>query len=366
MSEPATRESVIPHLQQFCSAPPPATRSTMSRSAQAFTIQQVPSFPFETIDRLLARYPFPPYRHWSAGGRDVARQILRWDLLHKAPAESSQCWLAMAASEPLGLAVGEPSRWESEQLGTRMVELRHLIVVGNRAQRQEVAEALLVAIKRFWMETPTCLIHRLDSADSATIAALEAESFRLVDTGVSFIRDATAVRSHLNRIFHHPCPGRPYQPEDHPEMEAIVRRSRFGGRLYHDSHLPEEKVDALYREWARLCCEGIFADQVMVAARAGRIGGFISYQLQRDLYEATGIRVVGRGLLAVAPEHRGLAAELIRSAMLIERQTEFFQCDIHLENLELLGMYGRVFRMEVAHVRHVFHGWVGIQGDEAA
>jgi hypothetical protein len=32
----------------------------------------------------------------------------------------------------------------------------------------------------------------------------------------------------------------------------------------------------------------------------------------------------------------------------------------------LLGLYGRTLRMAVAHVQHVFHGWIGSSNGESA
>lgn len=329
----------------------------MLGTVQALEVRQRTGFPPEAVDALLARHPFYPYRHWRGFGEGAARKLLRWDLLDRCASDASLCLIATWGLEPLGLAVAELSGWESEQLGVRIVTVRHLIAVGVATQRQQVLEALLRAVKRASGEGVTCFVHRVDSVDYATIAALEAQGFGLVDTSVSFIR-GREFRPYLRRVFRRPCPVRPYQGQDWPAIESIASRSHFGGRLYHDPRFPKARVDALYREWVRLCCQRIFADEVIVAIRRGEVGGFLSYQFQRDLYRAAQIRLVGRGLLAVAPEHRGLALELIRGASLTELGADFLQCDIHLENLELMGLYGRTLRMDIAHIHHVFHCWM--------
>jgi len=329
----------------------------MIATAEDVQITAIPQPERDMVDLLLASYAYYPYRHWRGFGADVPRHALRWDLLHGHRRQGSMWLLARNGTDVVGLVLVEPSPWESEWLVTSIGELRHLITLGDRTQRQAIAEALLATVRQRLRGSIECLLHRVDVDDYATMAALQTQGFRLVDTTISFIR-GREFRPYLRRRFRRPCPVRPYRDEDWPAVEAIARQSHFGGRLYNDPRFARPRVDALYLEWVRRCCQRDFADEVIVALRHDHIGGFLSYQFQRGLYEAARIRLVGRGLLAVGPEHRGLALELIRGASLSEVRADFLQCDIHLENLDLLGLYGRALRMDVAHIQHVFHGWL--------
>lgn len=329
----------------------------MTTAIQEVEVLQAGRLTPDVVDHLLRDYAFYPYRHWRGFGQGVPCQLVRWGLLNLCAPQTPLWLLAKDESGPVGLACVVGSPWESEQLATPIAELRYLITIGDVEQRQAVAEALLRGIKQRVSGTVACLVHRLDSADYATMAALQTQGFRLVDTTISFIR-GREFRPYLRRRFRRPPPVRPYRDEDWPAVEAIARQSHFGGRLYNDSQFARPRVDALYLEWVRRCCQRDFADEVIVALRHDHIGGFLSYQFQRGLYEAARIRLVGRGLLAVGPEHRGLALDLIRGASLGEIRADFLQCDIHLENLDLLGLYGRALRMDVAHIQHAFHGWL--------
>lgn len=334
----------------------------MIDTTQALEISQPARFAAEVVDRVLARYALYPYRHWLGFGQGVPRELVRWGLLNAQQPQASWCWLATDGSEPVGLAHVIARPWESEQLGRPIAELRDFITVGDVEQRRSVAQVLLEAIRQRLSGMVACLVHHVDIADHPTIGALEGCGWRLVDTTMSFIRGRD-FRPYLQRTFRRPCPIRPYREEDWPAVEAIARQSCFGGRLYNDSGFTRDRVDALYLEWARLCCQRVFADEVIVALRHDHIGGFLSYQFQRGLFEAAGIRLVGRGLLAVGAAHRGLALELIRGASLTELRADFLQCDIHVENADLMGLYGRVLRMSVAHVRHAFHWWLDAPAD---
>ncbi len=331
----------------------------MIHTEHALSVQRPERYSPEVVDALLAAYPFVPYRRWRGFGRDVPKALTRWRLLNDSTDSGTERWLVMDEARPVGLASLVPSSWESAQLGMTMVELRHLITVGTPHERQDIGTVLLQHIQEQLSGQAVCVVHRLDSEDYATIAALEAARFRLVDTSVSFIQ-GKGILPHLRGMARRTTTVRQYREEDWPAVEAIARQSFFGGRYYHDPHIPRSRSDALFLAWVRQCCQRVFADEVMLGLRADHVGGFLAYQCQRWLEEAAGIRLMGRGVLAVEPEHRGLALELIRGAILRDPTgADFIQFDSHIESVDLLGLYSRFLRMEVAHIQHVFHGWLG-------
>jgi hypothetical protein len=194
--------------------------------------------------------------------------------------------------------------------------------------------------------------------DAGAIAALEQEGFTLVDTLVSFIGSRGLWEPFVPAMTGR-CIVRAMAPEDTPAIEALARTTYFGGRFYRDPRILRERADQLYQTWARECCRKRFADDAVVAVRREQVIGFLAYQLQARLQAALGVRVAGRGLLAVAPGHRGIALDLVRGALLqAEPVADFGQFDMHLSNVELFGLYCRVFRMAIAHQRHTFHRWL--------
>ena len=63
--------------------------------------------------------------------------------------------------------------------------------------------------------------------------------------------------------------------------------------------------------------------------------------------------------ITIGPEHRGLALELVRGAILRDpTRADFIQFDTHLKYVDLLGINSRLLRLDVAHIRHVFHWWL--------
>jgi len=320
-------------------------------------LRALDQFPPEAVDELLARYEFYPYRHWRGFGLEVPKRLLRWDLLNGETTELALRLLAMEGLRPVGLACIIPSRWESEQLDTKLAEIRHLITVGNGEQRRCITGALVEFMRQQLSGTVDCLVHRVDSADAVTVAMLEAYRFHLVDTTVSFV-SGPGIVPFIRRTFPRPCAVRLCREEDWPEVEVIVRERGFAGRFYNDPRLDRARCDVLYREWARLAVQGVFADEVVVALRHGRVAGFLSYQWQPGAYEVAKIRLRGRGLLAVGSAYKGLALELIRGAILWDEKAEFRQFDTQLNNHEFWTLLNRGLRMDVAHVRHVFHGWL--------
>lgn len=315
----------------------------------------------DAVEMLLQPPLFPPYRHWRGFGREVPRRLMQWELLHSHDeAGARQRLLFMRGGDIAGLAWAEAAPWESRQLGVAMAHVRHLLVPGiSGAVRRRQAEEMLQALAASCRGTVQCLVHRVDVEDAAMIAAVQGAGAQVVDTLVSFLCDRRAMTPRLLRQFRDRCVVRDMAPEDAPQLEAIVRASRFDGRLYRDARLPPARVDALYLEWARQCWRGAFADRVLVAERGGVVVGFLASQLQRRLETAAGIRLAGHGLMAASPGQPGIALELVRRHILLaEGQADFGQFDIHVANLEHLALYSRVLRLRVAHVRHVFHQWL--------
>jgi len=61
----------------------------------------------------------------------------------------------------------------------------------------------------------------------------------------------------------------------------------------------------------------------------------------------------------VGEGRKGLVVGLIRGAILRDPDgADFLQFDAHLSHIEYCTILGRGFRMGIAHMHHVFHGWL--------
>lgn len=315
----------------------------------------------ESVAEALARaYPYHAYRRWKGFGAEVPQRLLCWQLLHDHE-EPGPHWrmLVSHGEEVLGLAWVVSRPWESQQLGHAVGALRHLIVVApTDAERRNATRALWQALEAQLGGSLECVSHSVDVDDWVSIGVLQTEGFFLVDTLISFLC-GREILGDMSRRLRQRCLVRPATAEDAAELEAIARACHFGGRYYHDPHVSREAADRLYLEWVRQCARKVFADEVVVGVRQGRVAGFLAFQRHRALEKAFGIRLGGRGLLAVLPQHKGMALDIVQSGIFMgSHAVDFGQFDIHLDNVELLRLYGRALRMDIAHVQHVFHGWL--------
>jgi len=333
--------------------------SSLLNTGEDIAVREVDSFAPDDVNAVVNAYPFLPYRRWRRIGAGVPAQLVRWDLLFHPSKTERTYWIAMRKNRPVGLAVIEPCLWESTQLKRRIAQVRYLMAIGNNAERHAIACAIINAIRTRMNSHIECLVYRVDCEDNAIVAAVETKGFHLVDTMVSFIAGREII-SRIRRRLRPPSGIRPATSEDWPEIETIVRGRHFGGRFYRDWHFSQRDADELYVEWARACCKGQFADQVIVGLHGKQMGGFLTYQRQSWMHEAAGLRLMGRGLLAVSPTSPGLSLKIVQGALLLD--PDCFDCvqfDMHLENHRMFELCGRLLRMNIAHVQHVFHGWIG-------
>src|SRR5690606_14177110 len=112
---------------------------------------------------------------------------------------------------------------------------------------------------------------------------------------------------------------RDLRPEDGPELVQIAAAAYkgFRGRFHFDPHLPDERCDALYVEWARQCVTGTMADTVLVSEGTdGRLLGFLAFRERQPVSRVGGVPVFGGGLGACRADAPGAYGGLIRAGTL--------------------------------------------------
>jgi hypothetical protein len=102
---------------------------------------------------------------------------------------------------------------------------------------------------------------------------------------------------------------------DHDAVLAITREAYQGyrGRFHLDAHIPADRADGFYEEWARQCLAGVMADLVMVSEDStGRVIGYLAHR-RRQPASSIGMPIYGGGLGACRRDAPG-AASLIRES----------------------------------------------------
>lgn len=195
------------------------------------------------------------------------------------------------------------------------------------------------------------LISRCRVEDVATIHALGAAGFLLMDTLVYYKRD----------LARSPVSGQPgglielMKPGDEDRVEAIARECfrDYSGHYHADLRLDRDACTETYASWARACCEKAYGGFVLVAGEAGKRVGFSSF---RQGPGKVGELVLG----AVLPAARGagLYRKLTLEGMvrLQSSGAEKFITSTHLGNWSAQASWTAT-GLHPYNAYHTFHRW---------
>ena len=305
-----------------------------------------------TLDPLIEAYPFKSYRNY----RVLSRR--RQDAVMRAEFEA-----ALAQTGGFGL-LGEgaavlvrPQTWDSAFFDLPMARL-YLVHGGapsDAVLRSLLDEAFVACRERAIRH----LSVRIDVADAAAIHALEDAGFRMMDALATYIyplkRPAPEPIKEMGVL-------RLYQPEDRDQILEITREAYrgFRGRYHLDPHLPHERSDALYVEWARKACDGEWADVVLVTENGdGMVHGWASYKQIEPVSTVGETAIRGGGLGACRRDKPGAYAGLLRAATerihgsgaVTEMQTQIF-------NFATIRLYESV-NTRFVRADYTLHAWLG-------
>jgi hypothetical protein len=249
--------------------------------------------------------------------------------------------------------------WDSAFFGIRMARLDY-VLRSSTDDYDSIADAVAAAIEWCRGRHVRHIAIRLDVADTSAIAAVENHGFRLMDALVTY-------------VYHPKRPPPPrvkevgtlrlFEPGDTDQIVEITREaySGFRGRFHPDPHLPTERSDELYVEWARQCCAGRMADRIFVSADASgrRLHGWASVRLVEPVSSVGGVRIFAGSLGACRRDHPGAYAGLIRAAAaenhaqgaVTEAQTQNY-------NFPTVRVYEAVGAQYI-RADYTFHAWLG-------
>jgi hypothetical protein len=319
-------------------------------SARPIDLESLPA-----LDPLVEAYPFKPYRNYRVLSRKKQDDVLRAEL-RGALAAGGGFGFASAGDIPPAAALVRPLPWDSGFFGVPMARF-HLL--HDESAGADLGAIIAEAFDACRARGIRHLSVRVDVADARAIQALEDAGFRMMDALATYIYP-------LKRPS--PEPGkdmgvlRLYQPEDREQVLDITREAYrgFRGRYHLDAHLPRERSDELYVEWARKSCDGEWADVVLVTENGkGEIHGWASYRQIEPVSSVGGTAIRGGGLGACRREKPGAYAGLLRAATVrihgggavTEMQTQIF-------NFATIRLYEAV-ETQFVRADYTLHAWLG-------
>jgi ribosomal protein S18 acetylase RimI-like enzyme len=152
------------------------------------------------------------------------------------------------------------------------------------------------------------LTARCDARDLATVHALEAQGFQLLDGIQTFALDFVDAAL--------PKPGpvavRTLLDSDYAQVFAIARAAFVYDRFHADAALGPGVADRVNADWVENCCRGVMADAVYVAEENGAVLGFVTCKMETP--RRTGVigMVATHGLARRRGVARGITSEALR------------------------------------------------------
>ncbi len=155
---------------------------------------------------------------------------------------------------------------------------------------------------------------------------------------------------------------RDFKPADAPALLEIASEAYrgFRGRFHLDPHLPDDRCDAFYVEWARQCLAGTMAETILVSEGAdGRLLGFLAFKRREPVSSIGGIPVFGGGLGACRADTPGAYAGLIRAGTVwAHDRLGVAECQTQNYNFPTIRIYEAVGAHYVRG-EYTLHCWLG-------
>lgn len=310
----------------------------------------------DTLDPLIAAYPFKAYRNYRVLSRRRQDEVLRAEL--KSALEAAGGFGVAAPGTPSHVAaIVRPLPWDSGFFDIRMARL--MLVHDGDADRSTIRSVVAAALEICRERGVQHVSARVDVAEVVAIQALEDAGFRMMDALATYIyplkRPAPELGKDMGVL-------REYQPQDREQIVEITREAYrgFRGRYHMDPHLPTERSDALYVEWAKKACDGEWADVVLVTENGrGALHGWASYRQIEPVTTVGGTPIRGGGLGACRRDKPGAYAGLLRAATVrIQGGGAVTEMQTQISNVAALRLY-EVVGTQFVRADYTLHAWLG-------
>ncbi len=301
-------------------------------------------------------YPFKPYSQYSQIDCDVLSEAF-FEEIRKIAAEKENRIITIKENHsPVALCIARKSIVESEVFCKDIFAITHLISGGSYKDSVSNKQKLLRFFLLNIMKSTGMVSCRANSEDLSTIYALENNTFRYMDSLVTYAFD---LRKSLPEYKGNPYRIRPVKKTDGDNLKKIVRDSQFMDRFHNDPHFSRKESDRLYETFIGNAIKGKGVDRVLVAECEHQIAGFNTIESQNHHYSSYGIRIGSFVLNAVAPEFRsrGIYSSLMEESLrYTEDSADLVEIRTHAGNYPVHRALPRIgFRLSLSQL--TFHAW---------
>ncbi|MGH9174912.1 MAG: GNAT family N-acetyltransferase [Vicinamibacterales bacterium] len=305
------------------------------------------------VEPLVQAYPFKPYRNYRVLPRKAQAAVLLAEIAGTLDDKDGLlCWQQDGDGE--AVAVARVLEWDSGFFGVPMGRIEYVIT----SDRGLVARAVEHAVEKLRERGVRHISARVDVADVDSMAVFEASGFRVMDALVTYI---TRPRKEPPNEVREVGAIRAFRPDDGPALVEIAADAYrgFRGRFHIDPHIPDDRADALYREWAEQCVGARMADMVLVSEGTdGRLLGFLAFRRREPVSSVGGVAVFGGGLGACRADAPGAYAGLIRAGTIWAHERDgVAECQTQNYNFPVIRIYEAVGAHYV-RAEYTLHRWI--------
>jgi hypothetical protein len=271
-------------------------------------VRDVRDVPREDVEQLVHQYPFKVYRNYRVLPR-VRQAAVMMAEIDSTAQHADGIVLHVSKNGGEAVVAARALSWDSAFFGLPMGRIEYLFG-SNPSLLPSLLEAALDALKKRGVRHVSA---RADVADIELVALLERAGFRLMDALVTY---TTRPRKEPPNPVREVGTIRELADGDAAELLQIATDAYegFRGRFHLDPHLPDERCDAFYVEWARQCLNRTMADTILVSESAERqLLGFLAFRRREPVSGIGGVPVFGGGLGACRADTPGAYAGLIRA-----------------------------------------------------
>lgn len=302
---------------------------------------------------LVEAYPFKPFRNYRVLSRRAQNEVMTAEIADTLGHTDGVVLHASRAGAQAAV-VARALAWESQFFGVPMGRIEYLLAT----DRSLLADVLAAGLEQLRARGVRHVSVRLDVADIETTALVESRGFRLMDALVTY---TARPRKEPPREVREVGTIRDFRPGDGPELERIALDAYrgFRGRFHLDPHLPDDRCDALYVEWARQSVAATMADAILVSeGRDGRLLGFLAYRRREPVSGVGGSPVFGGGLGACRADAPGAYAGLIRAGTIWAHVRDgVAECQTQNHNFAVIRIYEAV-GLRYVRAEYTLHTWL--------
>lgn len=314
---------------------------------------------------LLVDYPFKPLRTYPRVSPEKEAEYLLSLCRNVASKVASGAVISVEKSgKPLGFLTLEELPWDSEIFAIPMARIAQIVVAGEYNQFADVYRSLFTSsldyVRKRGVRYVSC---QVDAQDIRGNLVLQELGFTMMDTIVVYLLDLDRWRGEKFQMRNLV---REHKPEDIPALKKLARTAFTVptdslNRFIADPYLPDEKCGKFYEEWLTNSCNGSEADVVFVAEHEGKIVGFTTGKVHKEMSEILGIRYGSQSLSAVlaTARHRGIYTDLAKALIRWMRdRADLCENKTQVTTIFIQRSYNR-FGRTLVRSYHTFRKWLG-------